>query len=164
MNDSYSEYYADKLEQGVEFQDFVIDLLLKEIGLSISLYGSRKYQNWKGESRQGIEIKFDDRYKSTGNIYIETHEKANPSRPNFTESGILRNDNTWLYVIGDYSNVFIFAKNFLINLYNTKRDDIIRSVEIPTSKGFLLTHRVAMHYCIKHIFVNEDQFRLFTTE
>lgn len=160
---TYAEYYKEKLEQGLEYQDFITELLMKELGLSISTYSSKIYQYKKGENRQGVEIKHDDRYRQTGNLYIETHEKAHPDNPGYVISGILRDDNTWLYVIGDYSNVFIFAKKYLVKLFNDNRTDVFRIVEnnTKTSKGFLLSRKMAERYCIKYILIDESQEELF---
>lgn len=36
-------------EEALEFQDFVVDLFLKEIGISISNYSSKYFQYNKGE-------------------------------------------------------------------------------------------------------------------
>ena len=99
--EDYTTYYNKQLEKALEFQDFVADKLYN-IGISLNCYSSRKYQYEKGESRSGIEIKFDDQRKKTGNLYIEYAEKSNPNNKNYVPSGIERKDNTWLYVIGDY--------------------------------------------------------------
>ena len=143
-----TEYYKEKLEQGLEYQDFVSELLLKEIGLAVTTYASQVYQKRKGENLQGVEIKFDDKYKDTGNIYIETAEKSNPDNPNYVSSGIYRNDNTWLYVIGNYQKMFIYSKKFLVLLHKSKR---YREVETPTSRGMLLDSETAEKYCIRII-------------
>ena len=43
----------------------------------------------KGETKAGIEIKFDDKCETTGNLYIETAEKTNPNDAEFRPSGRL---------------------------------------------------------------------------
>ena len=144
-----TEYYKEKLVQGTEYQDFVVDILIKELGLPLAMYNSKKYQ-WKhGENRQGVEIKFDDRYKTTGNIYIELSEKTNKNNPNFIRSGINRDDNTWLYLIGNYEIIYIFTIKMLKGLYSSKK--YLREVEIPTSTGFLLDKQNAEKYAAKII-------------
>ena len=112
-----TDNYKLMLEKGLQFQDFITDILIKELGISLSTYSSQKYQNLKGENKQGFEIKFDDKYKDTGNVYIEVAEKSNPLNENFISSGIYRNDNTWLYLIGDYKEIFIFSKKHLKLMY-----------------------------------------------
>jgi len=143
------EYYTNKLEQGLTYQDFVADQLYN-IGLVVVPYMSTEYQKHKGESRNGIEIKFDDRIKDTGNVYIETQEKAKSTNKEYFPSGIYRNDNTWLYVIGNYDLILIFGKRNLQILFEGGK---YQEIEIArgTSKGFLLPlvfakERVAIKY------------------
>lgn len=142
-----NEYYKDRLEVGLQFQDFVTDILFTELFIPLSSYQSKKYQ-LKGENKQGVEIKFDDKFKDSGNLYIEIAEKSNPNNPTFIDSGIYRNDNTWLYIIGNYQILFIFGKSTLKLLHKDKR---YRSIEIPTSKGFLIPRTDAVKFALKVI-------------
>lgn len=142
-----TEYYAEKLQQGLEFQDFVTDILFNELFIPLSTYQSKKYQ-LKGENKQGIEIKFDDRYKETGNLYIELSEKSNANNINYINSGINRDDNTWLYIIGDYSILYIFGKTILKGMYLSGK---YKEVNIPTSNGFLIPRADAEKYALKII-------------
>mgnify|MGYP000515657790 CR=1 FL=1 len=143
-----TENYKNMLQKGLEFQDFVTDILIKEIGISLSSYSSIKYQYSKGENKQGFEIKFDDKYKNTGNIYIEISEKSNENNINYISSGIYRNDNTWLYIIGNYEEIFIFSKKHLILMHESKRH---KEVITNTSNGFLIKKEDAEKYCTKKI-------------
>lgn len=131
---SYNEYYAAKLKEGEHYQDFVVEELYKA-GLPIISYSSKKYQCEIGENKAGIEIKNDQKFRQTGNFYIEVAEKSNPDKKEYSPSGIYRDDNTWLYIIGDYQSIYIFSKKQLQFLFqqHTKRE-----VVTPTSKGFLL--------------------------
>ena len=144
-NAAYSKYYAAKLEGALVFQDFVVDAAWSLLGLAIVQYGSRAYQQAVGESRTGVEIKFDEKYSSTGNLWIECGEKAAPRPGDYAQSGIYRNDNTWLYVIGNYDTIFIFAKTLLRGLSEsgryTKREN-----NTKTSVGFLLKDDDARKY------------------
>lgn len=142
-----TEYYKEKLEQGLEFQDHVTELLMKELGISLSSYSSKKWQ-LRGENKQGIEIKYDAVHKKTGNFYIEVAEKSAPDNPRYVQSGIYRDDNTWLYIIGDYETLYIFGKSFLCNLHKSGR---CQEKQISTSKGFLLTQEQANKYALKII-------------
>ena len=56
--------HQNSLEVGHEFQDFITEKLAKEFGIAITIFQSKKYQFQKGESLQGVEIKYDAR--STG--------------------------------------------------------------------------------------------------
>lgn len=97
---------------------------------------------------QGIEIKFDDKMDKTGNIYIETAEKSNPKNPRYVDSGIYRIDNSWLYLTGNYSSIFIFGKQHL-KLMSEKGN--FRTVQTDTSKGFLVPISDAKKYCLKEL-------------
>ena len=64
---NYGDYTKEKRDEGDEYEDFVIDELYK-IGLPIVNYKSKAYQYAVGENKMGIEIKFDERLKGTGNF------------------------------------------------------------------------------------------------
>jgi hypothetical protein len=141
-----TEYYKEKLEQGLQFQDYVIDLLY-DAGLPVVTYSSKQYQNNVGENRGGLEIKNDERFRETGNLYIEIAEKSDPANARFVSSGIFRDDNTWLYLIGDRQEVYVLSKKQLILLYKSGK---YNEVQTPTSKGFLLPVSCAVkHYALK---------------
>lgn len=144
----YKDYYDECLQKGLEFQDFIATVLIKEIGIPLSSLSSKKFQYSVGENLQGIEIKFDDKLKNTGNVYIEVKEKSNPKNKNYVDSGIFRSDNSWLYIIGDYNCIYIFGKQFLKLLYNSKR---YREITTDTSIGFLINSSDADKYCLKKI-------------
>lgn len=147
-----TEYYKGKLEAGLEYQDFVADELRKS-GIFLGAYSSRKWQNEKGESASGIEIKHDMRMHDTGNLYIEVAEKANPNNAEYVPSGIMRDDNTWLYLIGDYNEAFLFSKKQLQSIYADKVNYTrrgIRERQTPTSVGFTYPIENAMKYmCLR---------------
>ncbi len=146
-----NQYYKESLEKGLTYQDFVVEKLY-EIGLPIISYSSKKYQHMIGENKCGFEIKFDDKTKETGNIYIEVSEKSNPINPEYIASGIYRNDNSWLYIVGNYEKIFIFPKNYLRMLHDKKK---FKEVQTPTSKGFLIPAKQAEEmYSIKTITIN----------
>jgi len=130
--------YQKQLEEGLEFQDFVTDKILDN-GLVLNCYGSKKYQYEKGESKTGIEVKLDKRSCHTHNLYIEYAEKKKTSKT-FIPSGIARTDNTWLYCIGDYETLYLIPKKTLKEL---KINEMLKHVETPTSKGYLLPCELA---------------------
>jgi hypothetical protein len=139
----YEEYYREKLEQGLQFEDFVSELLYNE-GFPIVSFVSSAYQRKCGENKIGIEIKFDTRFKDTGNLFIETAEKSSPINKFHYPSGIYRKDNTWLYAIGDYSVVYLFSKKYL-QLMRKNYKEIV----MATSKGYLLPRADANKYAIR---------------
>lgn len=143
----YKELYRPaKIEQGRIYQDFVIDAFLTILKLPICQFSSSLYQNHVGESVCGVEIKFDDRFAETGNLYIETAEKAYPRDGAYVPSGIYRSDNSWLYVIGNFDTIFIFAKNLLQGMQQRGK---YRAVQTPTSQAFLLPGVDAYKYASK---------------
>ena len=104
-----------EIEEALRYQDYVADLLYDE-GIPIGIYSSYKYQIEKGESKAGVEIKYDKRMAETGNIYIEVAERHDPEGQ-FVKSGILRKDNTILYAIGNYYKTLLIAKKDLLKIY-----------------------------------------------
>jgi hypothetical protein len=132
-------------QDGLEFQDFVCAQLAKHAVVLQNL-ASKKYQFEVGENLQGYEIKLDNNCTLTGRLSIEVAEKTrdDDSLP-WTPSGILRNDNTWLYIQVNYSVLYIFAKRFLLNYYDSKKD-------IP---GFI----VAKRGTVKTFYVSNDNAR-----
>jgi hypothetical protein len=145
--------YFECLEAGLSYQDFVMERLY-DAGIPLISYSSKKYQTLIGENKAGIEIKFDRKFRDTGNFYIEIAEKSNPKNKEYVPSGIFRNDNTWLYIIGDYETIFIFSKEQL-----KKCKDNYRQVEIPTSRGFLIPTNEALQFLvIRYIQCNKDLY------
>lgn len=138
-------YYNDKLQQGLEFQDVVTKALYQR-GIVVVGYASRKFQNNEGENMLGAEIKRDGKFRETGNLYIETSEKSHPDKENYTPSGIYRNDNSWLFVIGDEKTIYIFSTKYLQLLASR-----YKAVEKPTSRGFIMPMIEAEKYCIRKI-------------
>ena len=138
-------YYKEKLEQGLQFQDVVTQALYQR-GIVVVGFASRKFQIQVGENMLGAEIKRDGRFRETGNLYIETAEKSHPDNENFVPSGISRQDNSWLFVIGDERTIWVFATKYLRLLASR-----FRAVEKPTSRGFLVPVADADKYSIRKI-------------
>lgn len=146
-----TDYYQKKLEEGLTYQDFVMEKLY-EVGIPLISYSSKKYQVERGENKAGIEIKNDQRFRETGNFYIELAEKSWEGSKKYVSSGIQRDDNTWLYVIGDYETIFIFGKRQLQCMANK-----FRQVQTPTSIGYLLPVDYAKQFlALKIIECNEN--------
>jgi hypothetical protein len=142
-------YYNDMLKVGLQYQDFMCDLLY-QLGIPLLSYSSKMYQIKKGENKAGFEIKFDQMFARTGNLWIEFEERSVTDKP-YIQSGIFRDDWTWLYLIGDYSTIFIFPKKFLRAYFTAcQQNGKIRILENnrKTSKGFLLSRADAEYYAI----------------
>lgn len=144
-----NDYYMEKLEQGLYYQDKVMEKLY-EVGLPLISYSSKKYQQMIGENKAGIEIKNDTKFSVTNNFYIEIAEKSDPSNPNYIPSGIYRNDNTWLYIMGDEKVFYIFSKKHLKFIHSKNK---YKEVQTLTSKGFLLPKKDAdLFYALNIIY------------
>lgn len=146
-NEYENGYYQKKLQQGLEFQDVVTSALYQR-GIVVIGYASQKYQIQKGENMLGAEIKRDGKFRETGKLCIETSEKSHPDKPKYTPSGIHREDNSWLFVIGDEKTIYIFATKYLVMLERQKN---YNTYETATSKGFLMPLHEAEKYCVRKI-------------
>lgn len=128
-----NNYYKEQLEEALEYQDFVVQVMMRR-GTPICVYSSRKNQ-YKAESANGYEIKYDKRFKKTGRLYIETHEKTSHTNSKWVESGILKNDNSKYIIIGDYEHIFIFSKHQLVREYKQCKWN---PVNTQTSQGIVI--------------------------
>ena len=138
----YDRYDRD-LERGLEYEDFVYQMLQKECGITTVRYASAKWQNEVGENAGGIEIKLNEQFAKTGNLWIETARKLYPEQQEYKASGICRPDNGWLFVTGTYEIIFIFSRRMLRGLMG--RHTIIEN-NTKTSRGFLLSSKDAHAY------------------
>lgn len=134
-------YYNDKLKEGNEYEKFVVKKLKKE-GIKLTLTTTFEEQINIGETLEGYEIKFDDKYRETGNLWIETEERTEVNK-SYVNSGINREDNSIFYVIGNYDLIFIFKKNKLKELLKQKE---VKENNIKTSRGYLLTTPECFRY------------------
>jgi len=102
----------DSLEKGLAFQDFVC-IVLAQRHIVLQNIGSKKFQIEVGENLQGFEIKLDRRCTETGRLSIEVAEKSSRDVLWWTPSGIMREDNSILYIQGNYDSFWVFGKNWL---------------------------------------------------
>lgn len=140
------------MEDAIKFEDFVAHKLY-DAGIPIGVHRSRSYQRY-GESRAGFEIKHDMRRVETQNLFIETEERSTASVDTpLKPAGIYAEDNSWLYVIGDYHKLWIFANKTLRQLHATGRYKDSQTIDkqsgVVTAKGFLLPVSDADRYAAK---------------
>lgn len=154
--------HQNSLEIGHEFQDFIVEKLISEMGISVSIFQSKKYQFKKGESLQGVEIKYDSRStgdctyfkcSASGNVAIELAEKSHANNYDFIPSGIYRLDNSWLYIVGNYDCAWVFSKKHLILMHKSKKYKEVQT--LPTIKNMLLPIADADAYCAKKLIFND---------
>lgn len=144
-----TENYRQQLADGQAFEQFIKEQLLHKRAINLEIIDTYEEQYTIGETKQGYEIKYDKKYKDTGNLYIETKEKSNPANPYYVPSGIFRQDNTHTWIIGDYKQVYLFNKQTLIELYESK--NYLRYVSTATSHGFLLNQVRIDEYKVDYI-------------
>ena len=102
-----------KQNKGLKFESFIMDWFAKEKNINLSHYTTYEEQIHKGENRQGIEIKNDQIFKNSGNLFISVErDYGYTTHP----SGIFK-DQSWLYVIGDKDCFYIFSTKQLRQIY-----------------------------------------------
>ena len=126
--------YESNLRDAKEFENFVSDTLMHECAILACVYRGKHHQVLYGESRTGIEIKYDKKFRQSGNLFIETAESCHQSKA-LKKAGIYHPSDPWLFVIGDYSSFWVFATTTL-RLCHERGSH--RKVSTPTSEGMLL--------------------------
>ena len=141
---SISKYYKDMLFLGNWYEDYLYLKLEEKLKIRIDGCDTKTKQQSIGENYLGWEIKFDDNYKKTGNLFIEYCEKPDKDKPEWKRSGVLKKyDNSWLYLIGNEKILYFFAIRDLEKAYYHKDKDGKPTHERKPSKtmtswGFLL--------------------------
>lgn len=128
-------YLADCLAVSEAYERFIYEQLENILGWTVRHHHGREAQK-KGENSCGIEIKHDCRMAETGNVFIEIIE-CTERNPQWRDSGIYRQDNTWLYLVGDRSQAFIFGKKALQREHKSGRWENKNS-HVNSSKGFII--------------------------
>lgn len=140
----------NKQEKGLEFESFIMDWFANQKNINLSHYTLLKEQINKGENRQGIEIKNDQRFQETGNLFISVERDYGYTK---YESGIYKNQ-SWLYVIGNEYEFYIFATKHLKQYYEHNKPQLFdgfKSIKNGIDKGFLLSKKQAERICIEKI-------------
>jgi hypothetical protein len=147
-----TNYYKEKLQASFEFENYIEDFFRYHYGLELGTYITPEGQYYEGENELGIEIKNDTLIKKYGNIYIEYAEKSNSQNGQFVRSGILKNDKSVYFLIGDKTEFWIFKKARLIEIFKEEyalhkqglpSTRHIKFKEIPTSMGIVYPVRIA---------------------
>ncbi len=145
-------------DKGMEYQRWVKATYPRVYsGRELNYYDTRDDQYRKGETKEGVEVKFDDLiffYCKTGRLYIETWERGEgeiyEGRP-YVESGIWRQDNTTVWLQGDYDIWFLFSKAKLVWLEKLDPPFLFRPKPTPTSKGFCIPIKNAKILCLDYV-------------
>lgn len=139
-----------KQTKGLKFESFIMDWFCQEKNINLSHYTLLKEQIEKGENRQGIEIKNDQRFMETGNLFISVQRDYGYTK---YESGIYKNQ-SWLYVIGNEDEFYIFAIKHLKQYYEHNKPALFNgftSIKNGIDKGFLLSKKQAERICIEKV-------------
>lgn len=145
-----TDYYKKQLESGLQFQDFVYEILGRH-GIMTVGYSSRLFQQRLGENKARIEIKFDKIFSISGRFWIETFEKSDPQRIEYVPSGIQRDSIE--YLIGNYDEIYRFATSILRLLWQSGKYPEVEN-KLKTSLGFFLDRDVAQRFCMQHILID----------
>lgn len=148
-----TDYFKRMLQAGHEFEVWVCQEFAK-YGIDLGIFMDEAGQ-YSGENEFGLEIKHDMRLAETGNIYIEYQERLRADLP-WTESGILKNDNTRYWIIGSVQEYYIFRKEDLCSLYYKLLNNpkgirgcwFVEEKKNGTSKGFIMSRARAQELCI----------------
>lgn len=133
---SFDEYYQKCLFRGELFQDFAVDALHRLLNLGIYVYESKKFQISKGESVQGFEFKYDSYFHTSKRLWIELQERKYTWNP-YVPGGILKENNTWMYCIGDEAIFYVIPVRHLRD-YRDKYKPEDRENDRRTSIGYFL--------------------------
>ena len=144
------ERFNKDLERGREFEDYASERLWG-LGLAVMMYGSRRYQD-KGESLNGIEIKYEGVFRRTNRLYIECRQEKSGG---WELSGAFRRDNTWLWVIGDYAGFYLFTKVDLQMMHGSDdglwQTEIFDEANTTNTSGYFLPREVADYMCVDYV-------------
>tara|TARA_R110002153_G_scaffold55528_2_gene154102 strand:- start:2100 stop:2558 length:459 start_codon:yes stop_codon:yes gene_type:complete len=144
------EQLTKKQSKGLEYESFIMDWFCENKKINLSHYTTTNEQFFKGENRQGVEIKNDQKFAETGNLFISVERDYGYKK---YPSGIYK-DQSWLYVIGNKEIFYIFATKHLKQYYEKHTPNLFNgfvSNKNGTDKGFLLNTKLADRICIQKI-------------
>ena len=139
----HDAYTIETIESG-HVMELMIEEALQMYGFHMGLYFDPHHQN-RGESSSGIEVKHDRKSRVTGNFYIEYAERHSYSESaNYVPSGIMKQSNTNIWVIG-VPEEFYFVREadlrnqlYMMNPDDTGWQDDKRFVASSTSFGYII--------------------------
>jgi len=148
---------TEKQSKGLQYESFIIDWFAENKRINLSHYTTTQEQFTKGENRQGIEIKNDQMFAKTGDLFISVERDYGYTK---YPSGIYKQQ-SWLYVIGNKEVFYIFATKHLQQYFEKHTPNLFNgfiSNKNGTEKGFLLNAKLADRICIEKV---TSQTKLF---
>ncbi len=133
-----TENYEKNKKSAEIFEDFCSCVMMKRLGIPLVNFKSEMLQYRGFENYQGIEIKYQPRFKNQENrgLYIEVGEKRHKKNKNYVPSGIMRNDKAWLFLMGNYETLYLLSKKVLRAVYEETYKE--KTKNYSTSQGFRL--------------------------
>jgi hypothetical protein len=153
---------SDTVFKGNKFEQYFRVVMARIYGLPITYTKNSREQLLVGESLEGYEAKADLSMRRTGRLSIEVAERDRGR--DLVPSGILRHDNTVYYVQGDFLEIFLFHKKWLVDHHATLPATAfdVWPRERPTVKKFYLPVDIARMVATV-IVIPEDQVATMIT-
>lgn len=149
----WEENFENELKESHEFVSYWIEIIRREMCLNLTSIESKELQKKVlCDTQEGFEFKHDKIFSKTGNLWIEVAERHDPAN-GYIPSGILRDDNTWVYCQGNFRTLFFLSKKHLRKEHITDRWTIKENTT-KTSKGFLLKPEEIQDFLIHEIHAN----------
>ena len=123
---------SDSVQAGLEFQDYVADVLRNQMAMIVQNYSSKRFQYERGENPQGCEIKLDTRCAGpqsgnntpTHRLSIEVAEKTAIAKE-WVRSGIYTGST--FYAHGNRACFWLFSTRLLLLYVDSKKPCIEES-------------------------------------
>jgi len=149
-----------KQHKGLAFEDWVYNKLRDEWGLNLTHCTTKDEQYYFGENYQGWEIKNDQTFNKTNNLYISVERRYNQEK--IYPSGIYKDQKIpqRFYVIGNKKECYVFSTKLLKQYFEKKKLKLHAGFTTKaggTEYGFLLDRQTADIICIGKF---ENQFNL----
>jgi hypothetical protein len=146
-----SDYYAEQLALAEAWERYIVARLRRE-GIPAERHDTKDSQIRYGDMRIGpdhVELKYDQKFVETGNLFIEVAEKRRAEQAQWMPSGIYASSLARWYGVGDHRDWFLFER---VALRDVARPERIITIKRATSQGFLLrpAERVALMVRARH--------------
>jgi hypothetical protein len=146
-----SDYYAEQLARAEAWERYIVARLTRE-GIPIVRHETKRAQISYGDVRIGpdhVELKLDQHFVETGNLFIEVEEKRRAEQAAWIASGIFASSEARWYGVGDYRDFFLFNRDALRQVARPER---IITIKRGTSRGFLMksSERLDLAVRVRH--------------